>query len=159
MTTNDMTTEGPRSVRAEPTDQVSTTAVIAALDELLEAERAGARVTMPATTDPGTDEGRALVAEIHRDETRWCRALMAAIRRLDATPGSRTGAFYEKATGIADVDERLRFLNRGQAWVVRRLEALLPRLDDPVTIGDLTAMLEAHRTNIARTEAWLASRG
>lgn len=132
--------------------------ILAELEDLLEAERAGARVTMPTATDPGSDDGRELVARVHRDEVRWCGVLMAAIRRLGGTPGTRTGDFHGKAMAIEDLDARLRFLNRGQAWVVRRLEALLPRIDSVDIATDLQAMLDAHRDNIARTEAWLARR-
>ena len=129
--------------------------VLAELEQLLEAERAGARVTMPTATDPGTDAGRALVARVHRDEVRWCGVLMAAIRSLGGTPGTRTGAFHEKAMAVEDLTARLQLLNRGQAWVVRRLEALLPDIADPAIAADLTAMRDAHLDNIARTDAYL----
>ena len=130
--------------------------VLADLDELLEAERAGARCTRPEATDPGTAAGRALIAVVHHDEVHWCGVLMQAIRTLGGTPGSRTGDFYGKVMAIDDSADRLRLLNRGQAWVVRRLEALLPRIDDPGIVADLTAMRDAHRVNIARTEVYLA---
>ena len=70
--------------------------VLAELEVLLEAERAGARATMPRATDPGTDAGRELIARVHRDEVHWCGVLMAAIRHLGGEPGSRTGDFYDK---------------------------------------------------------------
>ena len=66
---------------------------------------------------------------------------------------SATGAFWGKAMAIADVDQRLSFLNRGQAWVVRRLEALIPRVEDAQVRADLSIMLEAHRGNIERIDA------
>lgn len=130
--------------------------VLADLEELLEAERAGARVTMPAVTDPGNDTGRALIAQVHRDEVHWCGVLMTAIRRLGGAPGSRTGAFHEKVLAIDDLNARLQLLNRGQAWVMRRIESLLPRIDDPAIRADLEAMDAAHRVNIDQTDAWLA---
>lgn len=141
---------------AAPSPAAPHQAVLAELEVLLEAERAGARVTMPQATDPGSDEGRALVGLIHRDEVHWCGVLMAAIRQLGGTPGSRTGAFYEKAMAVENLPDRLRLLNRGQAWVARHLEALLPAIDDPAIARDLNAMLTAHRDNIARTDDWLA---
>ena len=130
--------------------------MLAELDELLEAERAGARATRPGTTDPGTESGRALIAVVHQDEVHWCGVLMKAIRTLGGSPGSRTGDFYGKVMALEDPGDRLRLLNRGQAWVVRRLDALLPRIDDPGITADLTAMREAHQVNIAQTEAYLA---
>ena len=54
---------------------------------------------------------------------------------------------------ISDLEQRLDFLNRGQAWVVRRLEALIPGVQDAQVRADLGAMLEAHRRNIERVDA------
>lgn len=130
--------------------------VLAELEVLLEAERAGARATMPRATDPGTDAGRELIARVHRDEVHWCGVLMAAIRHLGGEPGSRTGDFYDKVMAIGDPDARLSFLNRGQAWVVRRLDGLLPSIDDPGITAELVAMRDAHRDNIAATDRYLA---
>jgi len=79
--------------------------------------------------------------------------LMRTIKTLDATPSSATGAFYGKAMAIADLDDRLKFLNRGQAWVVRKLQVLIPRITDPSARAELTGMLQAHHHNIGRVEA------
>ena len=49
---------------------------------------------------------------------------------------------------ISDVAERLAFLNRGQGWVVRKLERLLPRVRDDALHADLAAMLKSHQDNI-----------
>ena len=54
---------------------------------------------------------------------------------------------------IPDLEQRLDFLNRGQAWVVRRLEALIPRIQDAQIRADLALMLDAHRSNIKRVDA------
>jgi nitronate monooxygenase len=53
---------------------------------------------------------------------------------------------------IADLSERLAFLNRGQAWVVRKLQALIPRIGEQATRTELQAMLDAHVVNIDRVE-------
>ena len=45
---------------------------------------------------------------------------------------------------ISDMAERLAFLNRGQAWVVRKLEGLLPKVRDDALHADLDAMLKSH---------------
>ena len=127
--------------------------LLAALNELLEAERAGARVAMETGREITAPADVALVADIHKDEVHWCGMLMGAIKALDATPSSVTGAFHGKAMAIAQVDQRLAFLNRGQAWVVRRLQALIPRVEDAALRADLQAMLDAHHVNIARVEA------
>ena len=54
---------------------------------------------------------------------------------------------------IPDLEQRLSFLNRGQAWVVRRLSALIPRIQDAQVRVELSAMLEAHHINIERVDA------
>lgn len=128
-------------------------AVIARLDELLEAERAGARVTMETARQAPNAKLRSLIEAVHRDEVKWCVMLGHAIRELDATPGSLTGAFYGKAMAIADVHERLAFLNRGQGWVVKKLRELLPLVNNAAIEQNLTEMLVSHETNIGKVNA------
>ncbi|BAV66025.1 DUF6306 domain-containing protein [Sphingobium cloacae] len=133
--------------------------IVAALDELLEAERAGARVALAsAKQGPAPDYGT-LMGDVRADEARWCAMLSRHLRRLEAAPSRRTGAFYGKAMAIAEPWERLAFLNRGQAWVVRKLETLTPRVRDERLHADLKAMLESHRENIARAAALLEREG
>jgi hypothetical protein len=127
--------------------------VLAALNELLEAERAGARVAMETARDIPPSSLATLVQGIHKDEVRWCGMLMRVIKSLEGTSSSATGAFYGKAMAIDDVEQRLTFLNRGQAWVVRRLQALIPRIEDGPVRADLEAMLDAHIHNIDQVEA------
>ncbi len=122
--------------------------IVAALDELLEAERAGARVALASVKDAGDDAHRALMMTIRADEARWCAMLSRHLVRLGATPSRKTGAFYGKAMAIASPRGRLTFLNRGQAWVVRKLEALTPRVGDDELRRELQEMLDSHRENI-----------
>ena len=124
--------------------------IVAFLNLLLEAERAGARVTLGTTLEAADAEVRALAMSIHRDEVRWCGVLFAAIRRLEGEPSPGTGAFYEKATAIADLSSRLTFLNRGQEWVVRKLREMLPKIRDEKLHRDLKNMLNAHERNIEK---------
>lgn len=133
--------------------------LLAALDELLEAERAGARVAEETVAQLQDPAERALMEAIRQDEVKWCGMLIAAIKSLDAKPGSRTGAFHGKAMAIADLPARMAFLNRGQAWVVRKLEALVPKVKEAGIQDDLLAMLVAHRENIDRVEVRLAAAG
>jgi hypothetical protein len=127
--------------------------VLVALNELLEAERAGARVAMETARDMQPCALTTLVQDVHRDEVRWCRMLMRTIKALEGTPSTATGAFWGKAMAIPDLEQRLSFLNRGQAWVVRRLQTLIPRVQDAQVRTDLGAMLDAHRRNIERVDA------
>jgi len=125
------------------------------LNELLEAERAGARVTLRTAKELGGHHLERLIAAIHRDEARWCGVLTKAIHRLRGVPSHRTGAFYDRAMEIADLPARLTFLNRGQSWVVRKLEALLPTIRDGTISADLAAMLSSHKHNIDLVAAQL----
>ncbi|MGB5098627.1 MAG: DUF6306 domain-containing protein [Porticoccaceae bacterium] len=71
--------------------------------------------------------------------------LTRTIRRLQGIPSPNTGVFYDKAMAITGIPARLAFLNRGQAWVVRKLQALLPTIRDAALTADLAAMLAAHQ--------------
>lgn len=122
--------------------------LVGALNLLLEAERAGARVTAHTPKDDAATAG--LLHAVRDDEARWCAMLAEEVRRLGATPSERCGDFYDKAMAIADWRERLAFLNKGQAWVVRKLAALLPRVRDDGLHGKLRAMHDSHVENIAR---------
>lgn len=121
--------------------------LLGALNELLEAERAGAMVAF-ASIKSAAEDYAALMRQVRDDEGRWCEMLDRQIRRLGGTPSVATGAFYGKAMGIADPLERLAFLNRGQGWVVRKLDELLPKVRDDALHADLRAMVTGHRANI-----------
>ena len=127
--------------------------VLVALNELLEAERAGARVAMETARDMPPCALTTLVQDVHTDEVHWCSMLMRTIKALEGNASSATGAFWGKAMAIPDLEQRLDFLNRGQTWVVRRLETLIPRIEDAQVRADLSIMLEAHRGNIERIDA------
>ncbi len=119
------------------------------LNELLEAERAGARVTLESARAAQTAELKALLQSIQRDEARWCAMLASHIKLLGEKPTTETGAFHGKAMAITDLRERIVFLNRGQGWVVRKLREMLPRLHDERLHADLAEMLRSHEVNIA----------
>jgi iron-sulfur cluster repair di-iron protein len=153
-----MTSNPQNPSTSAPASEATRAKVLSALDELLEAERAGARVAMETGREISSPDLASLVEDIHKDEVRWCSMLMRTIRSLGATPSSATGAFWGKAMAIPDVEERLKFLNRGQSWVVRKLEALLPQIELPSAREDLNAMLQAHRQNIALVESRLTSK-
>jgi len=123
--------------------------IVAALNELLEAERAGARVTL--NSKPGSHPAIAsLMTAIHADEARWCAMLSEQVTRLGGTASSICGGFYDKAMAIPDPTERVNFLNRGQAWVVRKLSELLPRIRDDRLHAALSEMRLSHVENIER---------
>lgn len=133
--------------------QLDRPSLLEQLGVLLEAERAGARVALRTAAQIAAGPRHGLVVDIQHDEARWCAVLSRAIRTLGGTPSRNTGAFYGKAMAIPDIDARMAFLNRGQQWVVRKLQELLPKIGDDALHADLQAMLEAHERNIARVDA------
>jgi len=122
--------------------------LVASLNELLEAERAGARVTLETARQSHHRTIVELMQHIQHDEARWCAMLLHQIRALGGAASPRTGAFYEKAMAIDDIAERITFLNRGQGWVVRKLHELIPKVHDASLSADLHHMLSSHVANI-----------
>jgi nitronate monooxygenase len=124
--------------------------LIAFCNELLEAERAGARITARSAAEAKDIALRNLLRGIQKDESRWCAMLLKWIDHLDGTASSKVGAFYEKCLAIADLEERIAFINRGQVWVVKKLRAMLPKVRDDAMHADFTEMLLSHEENIRR---------
>jgi Domain of unknown function (DUF6306) len=120
------------------------------LNQMLEAERAGARALLLVAKDTEHGDVAAVAAAIQKDEAHWCAMLIGAIKKLDATPSEKTGAFYDKVMALRDDKERLALVNRGQDWVVRKLREALPRIEDGDLANDLSVMLTSHEDNIAK---------
>jgi hypothetical protein len=122
--------------------------LLALLNELLEAERAGAKVVgrlSIAAPDPAM---ATLLRGIAHDEGVFCAMLGRHIAQLGGTPSNVTGAFHDKVMALADLQARLDLLNRGQGWVVRKLRDVLPRIRDDVLRQELRDMLVVHERNI-----------
>ncbi len=128
--------------------------LVEALNELLASERAGARVTLRCAAEAGEPTLQLLATAIHRDEVRWCGALIAAVRSLQASPTPHTGAFYDKAMALEDPCERMALLGLRLEAVVRKLRRLAPRVGDETLRGMLTAMLVSHEDGIVRLGPW-----
>ncbi len=133
--------------------------LVGELTALLEAERAGARVGASLAAEAPDAEYRVLSQVIQADEVKWARALFDALVALRAEPSDKVGDFYEKAIAVADFEDRLAFTNRGQGWVVRKLQALAPRVEDENLRAVLQSMLDAHIVNIASANDALQRRG
>ncbi len=129
--------------------------LLAFLNELLEAERAGARVTARTAADATDAATKILMRDIQRDEARWCAMLLKWIGQLQGEASPNVGAFYGKCMAIGDLSERMAFLNRGQGWVAKKLRTMLPRTRDDAMHADFSAMLKSHEENIARANALL----
>ena len=124
------------------------------LNELLEAERAGARLLADwmGEAPPGSTLYEELKA-VQRDEAENCALLIHHLREAGAEPTHATGAFYGKALAIREWRARLDFLNRGQGWVVKRIAAALPELPPSAAREMLQEMHDSHVANIARCDS------
>ncbi|MGH7973840.1 MAG: DUF6306 domain-containing protein [Limisphaerales bacterium] len=120
------------------------------LNEMLEAERAGAKALLHISKEAQDATASALAMAVHHDEARWCAMLIAAIRLHGGVASDATGAFYEKVLAIADAKARLAFVNRGQGWVVKKLKEAIPHIADEHLAKDLAVMLTSHEENIAK---------
>lgn len=129
--------------------------LLGALNELLEAERAGTRVASSGRGEATLRGYTGLMQDVGQDEAHWCAMLTRQIRRFGGSPSNKTGAFFEKAMAISDPLDRLVFLNRGQVWIIRKLEKLMPRIRDDALHAELKAMAEKHRAIISLTETFL----
>jgi Domain of unknown function (DUF6306) len=125
------------------------------LNLLLEAERAGAKLISAYLDELPLDSARwAGMRAVQLDEARNCAVLLHLLLEAEVTPTPAVGAFYGRGLAIRGWRERVEFLNRGQAWVARRIATALPRL--PQTAHkQLQEMLDSHVANIGICEALL----
>ncbi len=125
------------------------------LNALLEAERAGAKAATVFRHEYAGGPAEALIEQVRRDEAWCCGMLMGWVTRLGGAPSTLTGNFLEKVLAKQGLEARLGFLNRGQDWVVRKLQEMIPQLDDGGLRTDLTHMLGLHVQNIGECAAFL----
>lgn len=135
----------PRHDRRAP---VPDEEIIARLNELLEAERAGveAAAVLQRTNQKGVTDTE--LKKFADDEASACAGLHRAILRYGGEPSGRTGDFGRKVAALRTEGERLNLMARGQAWVVKRLDVLLGMPLDPETQAFLAGMREEHLENI-----------
>ncbi|HEY6419178.1 MAG TPA: DUF6306 domain-containing protein [Candidatus Binataceae bacterium] len=128
----------------------------ARLEELLnvlgEAERAGGRVLHELTGDAKSLELRELLKKVGHDEGYYAGELSAHVRRLGGTPSTKTGDFVEKVRAVSDFRGKLELLNRGQRWVIRKIDEGLPAIEDPPLHAFLVVMAKGHHVNIGALE-------
>lgn len=120
--------------------------LIGELQVLLEAERAGARVAREssieaAERDTARVEGLEALLD---DEVHCCKVLLECLERLGATPSQKIGDFYDKCMAIDDLEARLALVDKGQRWVLRKVEAILPRLQDAGMIAAMKDVRDRH---------------
>lgn len=119
------------------------------LNLLLEAERAGAKVVSAYLDDIAlSPDMRARLLEIQRDESRNSAVLIRMLRHVRAEPSKATGEFLQTALATRGIRARLELLNRGQAWVARRIAAVLPFIADAIVRDEMKSMHDSHLANI-----------
>jgi len=138
----------PLELRSDRRAPIPDEEIVAPLNELLEAERAGleaAAVLQRADRKGVTDTELKKFAE---DEASACAGLHRAILRYGGQPSTQTGDFGRKVAALTTEGERLNLMARGQAWVVKRLDMLLGMPLDEETRTFLAEMREEHLENV-----------
>lgn len=138
-------------------DTLSPDELRALLEELLAAERAGVKVAAAIRDEHPPGATRALLDAVRADEAQSCALLAGALDLLGAPAGARVGDFAAKALAVEGARARFAFLERGQRWVVRRLNEALPRIAHPEVAEALRRMLDLHDANVAACHDALAS--
>lgn len=129
------------------------------LNLLLEAERAGAKLISAYLDELPLDSAhRTRMRAVQLDEARNCAVLLHLLLEAEVTPTPAVGVFYSRGLAIQGWRERLEFLNRGQAWVAKRIAAALPRLPQAAQ-KPLQEMLDSHLVNIGICEGLLGGAG
>ncbi|HLK87398.1 MAG TPA: DUF6306 domain-containing protein [Candidatus Binataceae bacterium] len=122
------------------------------LNTLGEAERAGGRVLHELTADARSLELRELLKKVGHDEGYYAGELAGHVRRLGGTASNKTGDFVEKVRAVSDFRGKLELLNRGQRWVIRKIEENLATVGDPELHAFLSVMAKGHYINIGAVD-------
>ncbi len=86
---------------------------------------------------------------IEQDEARRCTMPDGIIKAFGEASSPEIGTFYGKAMAIADLAERITFLDRGQGRGGVKLREMLARLRSDQRHADLSEMLRSHEADIA----------
>jgi len=122
------------------------------LNTLGEAERAGGRVLNELVPLAQSPELRELLKKVGHDEGYYASETAAQVRRLGGNPSNKTGDFVDKVRAVEGFRNKLELLNRGQRWVIRKIDETLPSIEDPDLRGFLVVMRAGHHTNIRALE-------
>lgn len=122
------------------------------LNIMSEAERAGGRVLHELTNQAQSLELRELLKKVAHDEGYYAGELAAHVRRLGGTASNKTGDFVDKVRAVGDFKGKLELLNRGQRWVIRKIDESLPSITDVQLQAFLRVMAKGHYVNIGALE-------
>ena len=119
------------------------------LNQLLEAEKAGVE-TLAFLLESAPDN--TLFQHVKEDEAWSCRGLIESIRREKGQMSTNTGDFTDKVKALPTQKEQLQLLNKGQSWVVRKIDQALKLDMEPETKQFLFEMKQRHTQNIEECE-------
>jgi nitronate monooxygenase len=122
------------------------------LNMLGEAERAGGRVLHELTEQARDLDLRELLKKVGHDEGYYAGELSGHVRRLGGAASNKTGDFVEKVRAVEDFRGKLELLNRGQRWVIRKIDENLPNIGDEPLRAFLRVMARGHHVNIGALE-------
>jgi nitronate monooxygenase len=124
--------------------------MIERMQALLEAERAGVACLSVMAEKAASGEMKEFLVKLRNDEGRFCAGLYQLIRSRGATPRQSVGPFADKVLMLKEESERLTLLNKGQAWVVRKIDEIPP---SEMTPGEKTFFAEMREAHVANIEA------
>jgi hypothetical protein len=124
-------------------------ALEAALNLLLEAERAGAVALEALIAEVKQDELKKFLSGSRAMEQRNAEELEALIRENGGTPSKSVGPFARKVAALGTIRDRLNLMSRGQEWAARKTEVALSLAPESGPVhGYLTAMANRHRAEV-----------
>jgi nitronate monooxygenase len=122
------------------------------LNMMSEAERAGGRVLHELTEQANSLELRELLKKVAHDEGYYAGELSGHVRRLGGAASNKTSDFVEKVRAVGDFKGKLELLNRGQRWVIRKIDENLSSIGDAQLEAFLRVMAKGHHVNIGALE-------
>lgn len=121
--------------------------LVARLNLFIEAQRAAAQVARQIVRESGSRELVAWSRELHREKVRWCNVLSLDVKALGQRPSNAIGNLYFQSTSLPGLADRLDLFERHEAWLLRQVKLVLPRIPVNALHADLLAMLAAlHRS-------------
>jgi nitronate monooxygenase len=125
------------------------------LNALLEAERAGVETANHLLKQYPSEELDEQYRQLKKDEAWSCAGLHQAILREGGEPSMKTGDFVDKVVALETLRDKLVLLNKGQAWVARKIDQAIAFGTLPDTEAFLKEMKDKHYINIGEMEKYL----
>jgi hypothetical protein len=128
--------------------------LVAFLNRMLEAERAGANALLNILEQlPRRGEAWTALRRVHADEAHNCVLLGKQIQRLGADYSHTTGDFLGKLLAVEGRRARVEFLAQGLRWAVSRFDEASPRMADSEARDTISGMRESHLRSIETCES------